>query len=76
MRVNIYSEELTEEIKVVSATTFDGKKYLGLRFFLESTYKLHSTLDDDDRSAVTFWFESIKGAELFLEKALSVLESI
>ena len=63
MRVNIYAEELTDRIEIVSKK-IDGQVYTGLRFYLE----LPATVDgvqysgpfmhrpgDDDSSAVTFW---------------------
>lgn len=34
-----------------------GKTFIGLRLYLESPDVLHAGPDDDDRSAVTFWYE-------------------
>ena len=70
MRVNIYSEELTEEVQMVETTTPNGNKFLGVRFVLESTNKLHNTPDDDDRSAVTFWLGDRDKAERFFDRAI------
>lgn len=69
MRINVYNEELTQEIewaeKHVEAT---GKTYYGLRMFLKSAPELHHTADDDDRSAITFWFGTKrKAAEFFVK---------
>lgn len=50
MRVNVYGEEITGEVRVVEK---DGR--YGLRVYLDSPASLHNTADDDDRSAVTFW---------------------
>lgn len=50
MRVNVYAEELTGEVKVIEK---DG--FWGLRFYLASADELYCTDNDDDRSAVTFW---------------------
>jgi len=59
MRINIYDEEITGEVRVVTKTATDtGKTFTGLRIFLASPDVLHATPDDDDRSAVTFWFET------------------
>ena len=50
MRVNVYSEELTEDVAIV-----EKNGHFGLRFNLASAPALHYQPDDDDRSAVTFW---------------------
>lgn len=54
MRINIYAEELTNEVEMVKKVT-EGKTFYGLRLFLESSQLLHQTATDDDRSAITFW---------------------
>jgi hypothetical protein len=62
MRINIYNEELTNEIEVVSKTVNDAefgeRTFLGFRFYLESPDVLHHGDIDDDRSAVTLWVRS------------------
>jgi hypothetical protein len=55
MRINVYSQELTKEVKLVEKVSSDGKTHYGIRLFLASPDILHHTPDDDDRSAVTFW---------------------
>lgn len=59
MRVNVYSQEITEEIQVVRKQGVgpDGRQeeFYGIRLYLLSSSKLHHTIHDDDRSAVTFW---------------------
>ncbi len=55
MRLNIYSQELTEEIELVSKTADTGITYYGARMILASPDILHHTPTDDDRSAITFW---------------------
>lgn len=56
MRINVYAEELTEETQITTKRP-DGfpTPFFGIRLFLESPDVLHSTPDDDDRSAITFW---------------------
>lgn len=54
MRVNIYSQELTEEMVVGGHVSENGASYGYVRFVLHSSERLHHTLDDDDRSGVTF----------------------
>ena len=60
MRVQIYSEEMTSEVTLVTKQVTDEKfgtrVFYGLRAFLKSPPELHSDPEDDDRSAVTFWF--------------------
>jgi hypothetical protein len=57
MRVQVYEEELGEGVDIVEQTSREGKKFYGLRIWLKSPQALldHSTAEDDDRSAVTFW---------------------
>ena len=56
MRMNIYSEELTGEIKLVTKFADTGIMFTGLRIFLASPRELHNDPGDDDRSAITFWW--------------------
>lgn len=71
MRINIYSQELTKEVQVVSKKAEDtGITYHGVRMYLASPEILHHTNQDDDRSAITFW---IPHAERFKPKDLSEL---
>lgn len=55
MRVNIYQEELTNEVDIITTVAETGITYYGVRVYLKSPPSLHYTEDDDDRSAVTFW---------------------
>lgn len=56
MRLNIYSQELTREVELVSKVADDtGIRYYGIRLYLASPDILHHTDEDDDRSAITFW---------------------
>ena len=68
MRVNVYAEEMTDRIEVISKT-IDGREFTGIRFYTElPATKTHAdgTVEqvkgpfvhhpgDDDSSAVTFW---------------------
>jgi hypothetical protein len=54
MRINVYSQELTQEVKLVSKVADTGIRYYGARMMLASPNILHHTEDDDDRSAITF----------------------
>jgi hypothetical protein len=59
MRVNVYSQELTNDIQVVEKKGPDGAIFSGIMLMLHSSSMLHQppahTGDDDDRSGVTLW---------------------
>lgn len=58
MRIQIYDEEISGEVMRVTKTASDtGKTFTGLRIFLVSPDVLHHEPGDDDRSAITFWYE-------------------
>lgn len=60
MRTNIYSQELTEEVGLISKTSNTGLTYSAVQFMLHSSPRLHHPPADDDRSAVTFWLPKSK----------------
>jgi len=80
MRVNIYAEEMTNRIEIVTKT-IDGHKFTALRFYLElpatvngQNYQgpfLHRP-GDDDSAAVTFWGK--QDMRHMLRKALAMLD--
>lgn len=55
MRINVYSQELTNEIYLLSKKSNTGVAYDAARLMLHSSDRLHHPPADDDRSAVTFW---------------------
>jgi hypothetical protein len=55
MRVNVYSQELTDEVLVIEKKSNTGVTYSAVQFILHSSEMLHHPPQDDDRSAVTFW---------------------
>lgn len=64
MRINVYLEELTSEVVVVSKiATGTGNEFHGARVYLESPDVLHHSELDDDRSAITFWTEDANSAQ-------------
>jgi hypothetical protein len=70
MRVNVYNEEITLEYEFVSKHVEEtGKTYYGWRVFLKSAPELHHSENDDDRTAITFWFGTKERACNFLNKA-------
>ncbi len=80
MRVNVYAEEITDRVEIVSKT-IDGQVFTGVRFYLELPVTvaggevagpfLHRQ-DDDDSSAVTFWGK--KDISFAFRKALELLD--
>lgn len=68
MRINVYAEEMTDRVEVISKTTEDGE-FTGLRIYLELPVTVPAVgggnrqvagpfmhrPGDDDSSAVTFW---------------------
>lgn len=60
MRVNIYSQELTNETQLIEKESNTGLRYSAIQLFLHSSSRLHHPPLDDDRSAVTFWLPKSK----------------
>lgn len=63
MRVNVYAEEMTDRIQIISKE-IEGQKFTGLRFYLELPATVNGQQyqgpfmhhpGDDDSGAVTFW---------------------
>ena len=55
MRINVYSQELTNEVLALEKKSNTGIVYSAVQFVLHSSLLLHHPPKDDDRSAVTFW---------------------
>ena len=55
MRINVYSQELTDEVLLIEKVSNTGIKYHAAQLILHSSERLHHPPADDDRSAVTFW---------------------
>ena len=82
MRVNVYAEELTDRVEIVSKTV-DGRTFTGLRFYLELPMStadgpkrgpfMHRP-DDDDSAAVTFWGEHAELSDLIWKALRKVNE--
>jgi len=69
MRINVYSQELTDEVGVVEKVSNTGLIYSAVQLMLHSSPKLHHPPADDDRSAVTFWLPKSKARREELAKA-------
>jgi hypothetical protein len=55
VRINVYSQELTDEVIAVEKVSNTGLTYHAAQLILHSSERLHHPPQDDDRSAVTFW---------------------
>lgn len=74
MRINVYHEELTDEFKFVEKhVEATGKTYYGFRMYMKSPPELHHTPDDDDRTAITFWFGTEQATLDYFEKVANYL---
>lgn len=80
MRVNVYAEEMTDRIEIISKV-IDGQRFTGLRFYLELPVTVAGNQlkgpfmhrpGDDDSSAVTFWGK--RDLLPVLLKAITLLE--
>lgn len=79
MRVNVYAEEMTDKIEIISKE-IEGHTFTGLRLYLELPATVNGQQyqgpfmhrpGDDDSSAVTFWGK--RDLREVLAKALSLL---
>ena len=78
MRINVYSQELTPEVKRIVKKSNTGIEYVAVQFVLHSSKMLHHPPEDDDRSAVTFWLpQSDRGLQELknaLHTALNIVD--
>lgn len=80
MRINVYSQELTDEVELIRQESNTGITYSAVRLILHSSPKLHHPPMDDDRSAITIWLPKSAGrreelAETLRQMADLVLEA-
>ncbi len=61
MRINVYSQELTNEVISIEKESNTGIVYSAAQLILHSSQMLHHPPEDDDRSAITFWLPKSKG---------------
>lgn len=85
MRVNVYAEEMTDRIEIISKE-IEGQTFTGLRFYLELPVTVPKPIvasgqvrgpfmhrpGDDDSAAVTFWGK--QDLRSVLHKALDELD--
>ena len=79
MRINVYSQELTDEVNTVERVSNTGLTYSAVQLMLHSSPRLHHPPADDDRSAVTIWLpksqERRESLAMTLEKMAALVRS-
>lgn len=73
MRINVYSQELTDEVNLLEKESNTGVVYSAVQLMLHSSPMLHHPPQDDDRSAVTFWLPKSQERREQLAKAFEVM---
>ena len=76
MRINVYSQELTDEVIEIIKESNTGIVYTAAQLILHSTGKLHHPPEDDDRSAVTFWLPKSQDRRESIAKAFERIAEI
>lgn len=76
MRINVYSQELTNEVIAVEKTSNTGVTYHAAQIILHSSERLHHPPQDDDRSAVTFWLPKSQHRREEMAKAFERIAAI
>jgi hypothetical protein len=76
MRINVYSQELTDEVITLEKVSNTGLTYTAAQLILHSSQMLHHPPDDDDRSAVTFWLPKSKSKREHMAKAFEKIAEI
>ena len=75
MRVNIYNEEVTDRVELITKTA-NNVTFTGIQFFVGEPFE--HTPGDDDSSAVTFWSSGKYERGLLVaafKKAVELLET-
>lgn len=73
MRINVYSQELTDEVIAIEKRSNTGIVYSAVQLVLHSSERLHHPPADDDRSAVTFWLPRSPERREALAKAFEAM---
>lgn len=73
MRINVYSQEITNEVQVETKTSNTGITYSAVRLILHSSPMLHHPPKDDDRSGITFWLPRSKDRREAFAQALEYM---
>lgn len=73
MRINVYSQELTDEVGFITKKSNTGIVYNAVQLMLHSSPMLHHPPADDDRSAVTFWLPKSQDRRELLAKTFETM---
>lgn len=76
MRINVYSQELTNEVKLIAKESNTGLTYSAVQLMLHSSPMLHHPPADDDRSAVTIWLPRSAERRVDLANALKAMAEL
>ena len=76
MRVNVYSQELTDEVVFVEKLSNMNITYHAAQLILHSSERLHHPPLDDDRSAITFWLPKSRNRREAMAKAFEEIARI
>jgi len=76
MRINVYSQELTDEVLMIAKQSNTGVVYHAAQLILHSSPMLHHPPADDDRSAVTFWLPKSKERREKMAKAFEEIANV
>jgi hypothetical protein len=76
MRINVYSQELTDEVLTVEKVSNTGLTYHAAQLILHSSERLHHPPMDDDRSAITFWLPKSAARRESMAKAFEEIAAV
>ncbi len=76
MRINVYSQEQTDEVIHVEKLSNTNVVYHAAQLVLHSSPKLHHPPQDDDRSAITFWLPKSQARREEMAKAFERMAAI
>lgn len=76
MRINVYSQELTDEVFLIEKVSNTGVVYHAAQLILHSSDRLHHPPEDDDRSAITFWLPKSRARREEVAEAFEKLAEI
>ncbi len=76
MRINVYSQELTDEVLHIEKRSNTEIVYHAAQLVLHSSERLHHPPKDDDRSAVTFWLPKSKQRREEMAQAFEKIAAI
>jgi hypothetical protein len=76
MRINVYSQELTDEVIKVRKESNTGVVYEAAQLVMHSSKFLHAPPEDDDRTAITFWLPKSQNRRIRMAIAFEKIAEI